>query len=137
MLCGMSRLSLRSLTATATFFAVAVGVVQFLNPQQGHRSVSGSPQFDPVAVLLLQIPLLLYRYVLPKRILTRAADYRVRSPSGELPLHTDRTFEVCQPSLPAAMTTSQGRVRKWCKPHRAHITEWSLTVGSRPRAATA
>src|SRR5947207_6425325 len=71
MLCGMSRLSLRSLTATATFFAVAVGVVQFLNPQQGHRSVSGSPQFDPVAVLLLQIPLLLYRYVLPKRILQK------------------------------------------------------------------
>ena len=68
MLCGLSRLSLRSLTATATFFAVAVGVVQLLNPQRDYRPPVGSPKFDPVIVLLLQIPLLLYRYILPKSI---------------------------------------------------------------------
>src|SRR5216117_3153533 len=37
-------------------------------PTTRSSSVSGSPKFDPVTVLLLQIPLLLYRYVLPKRI---------------------------------------------------------------------
>lgn len=68
MLCGMSRLSLRSLTATATFFAVAVGVVQLFNPQRDYRPPVGSPKFDPITVLLLQIPLLLYRYIVPKSI---------------------------------------------------------------------
>jgi uncharacterized protein len=64
----MSRLSLRSLTATATFFGVAVGVVQLLNSQKGYRPPVGSPKFDPVTVLLFQIPLLLYRYILPKSV---------------------------------------------------------------------
>jgi len=64
----MSRLSLRSLTATATFFAVAVGVVQLLNPQRDYRPPLSSPKFDPVTVLLFQIPLLLYRNIIPKSV---------------------------------------------------------------------
>ena len=66
MLCGISRLSLRSVTATATFFAVAVGVVQLLNPQQGSHPPSTSPTLDPAVLLLLQLPLLFYRYIIPK-----------------------------------------------------------------------
>jgi uncharacterized protein len=65
MLCGVSRLSPRSVAATATFFATAVGLTQFRNPS--------GPSFVPVtlsrnAIILLlvfQLPLLLYRFVIP------------------------------------------------------------------------
>ena len=67
MLCGLSRLSLRSVTATMTFFAVAVGTVQLLNPQRFHPS-AGSPKFDLGAILLMQIPLLFYRYIIPQNV---------------------------------------------------------------------
>jgi uncharacterized protein len=66
MLCGISRLSPRSIAATATFFAVAVGVVQLLHPQ-GPRAPS-TTKFDPIAVLLMQLPFVFYRYIIPKII---------------------------------------------------------------------
>jgi hypothetical protein len=68
MLCEMSRLSLRSVTATATFFAFAVGIVQLLNPQHGSHPPSLHPSLDPTTVLLLQLPLVFYRYMIPKLV---------------------------------------------------------------------
>jgi hypothetical protein len=64
MLCGLSRLSLRSLVATATFFLTSVGTVQYLNPKISNPSVSNTP-FDPILTILLQLPVLLYRYIVP------------------------------------------------------------------------
>ena len=66
MLCGIARLSIRSILATATFFATAVGVVQYtgtLGP-----SAPPSTSFGYTTVALLQIPFLLYRYIIPKTI---------------------------------------------------------------------
>ena len=64
MLCGVSRLSLRSIVATTTFFASAVGTVRLLNPQTSIPTILQKP-FDPLAILLLQIPLVVYRYIVP------------------------------------------------------------------------
>jgi uncharacterized protein len=60
----MSRLSLRSVVATASFFLTAVGTVQYLNPHTSSPSVSNTP-FDPILAILLQLPVLLYRYIVP------------------------------------------------------------------------
>lgn len=70
MLCGISRLSLRSVVATATFFSVAVGVTQLsqasLHPTQWNHSL---PDSHALSILVaLQIPFLLYRYVIPKAV---------------------------------------------------------------------
>ena len=63
MLCGMSRLSVRSTIATITFFATAVAV-HLLHPgQQPPRIVP--QQFKALTVLLLQIPFLFYRFIIP------------------------------------------------------------------------
>src|SRR2546423_8879167 len=65
MLCGVSRLSWRSIIATVTFFSTAVAVVKF-NPS----SISTSPSvatssIDIPILLLLQLPLVFYRYIIP------------------------------------------------------------------------
>jgi uncharacterized protein len=70
MLCGISRLSLRSIVASATFFSVAVGVMLFnqstLRPSRWSFSL---PQERSLTTLLaLQIPVLLYRYIIPKSV---------------------------------------------------------------------
>ena len=67
MLCGISRLSLRSTIATATFFATAVAVVQLLDPTQTPPPVLPD-RFDLLTVLLFQIPFLLYRFVIPRLV---------------------------------------------------------------------
>ena len=64
MLCGMSRLSLRSTVATATFFAAAV-LVHFLNPSPSSPAILPE-RFDALTVLLLQIPFLFYRFIIPR-----------------------------------------------------------------------
>ena len=66
MLCGVSRLSVRSIAATATFFATAVGIVQLRNPS-GPSFISSVTLSTNAVILLLifQLPLLLYRFVVP------------------------------------------------------------------------
>jgi uncharacterized protein len=66
MLCGISRLSIRSILATATFFATAVGVVQYTGTPG--PSVPPSTNFGYTTVALLQIPFLFYRYIIPETI---------------------------------------------------------------------
>src|SRR5438045_1325797 len=65
MLCGMSSLSFHSLTATTTFFAFAVGVIKLLDRKNGSIPPSANTHFDAATVLILQIRLLLYRYIIP------------------------------------------------------------------------
>src|SRR5271170_2842386 len=73
MLCGMSRLSLRSTVATATFFATAV-LVHFLKSAQSSPPIL--PQrFDALTVLLLQIPFLFYRFIIPRLAPTKWYQY--------------------------------------------------------------
>jgi uncharacterized protein len=73
MLCGMSRLSLRSTVATATFFATAV-LVHFLKSAQSSPPIL--PQrFHALTVLLLQIPFLFYRFIIPRLAPTKCYQY--------------------------------------------------------------
>lgn len=70
MICGVPTLSLRSIVATATFFASAVATVLVLYPKTSTTSISQNP-FDPLTILLLQFPLLFYRYIVPTTIPTK------------------------------------------------------------------
>jgi uncharacterized protein len=68
MLSGISRLSIRSLAATATFFTTAVGVVHFANLSRSFPSPPENPKFDLVVVTVFQLPLMAYRYIIPATV---------------------------------------------------------------------
>lgn len=74
MLCGISRLSWRSIIATATFFSTAVAVVK-LHPSPSISSPSSisssSVSVDVPTLLLLQLPVVFYRYVIPNSVSKR------------------------------------------------------------------
>jgi hypothetical protein len=69
MLCGVSRLSRRSIIATATFFSTAVAVVKLNSVASVSSPTSATTTTSSVDIptlLLLQLPLLLYRYIIPQ-----------------------------------------------------------------------
>jgi uncharacterized protein len=68
MLCGVARLSSRSIAATATFFTAAVVVVHILHPTSQLPTADLTSKFDLTTIILLQLPLLLYRYIIPQII---------------------------------------------------------------------
>jgi uncharacterized protein len=68
MLCGVARLSSRSIAATVTFFTTAVVVVHILHPTTQIPTADLTSKFDLTTILLLQLPLLLYRYIIPQTI---------------------------------------------------------------------
>jgi uncharacterized protein len=69
MLCGVSRLSWRSIIATLTFFSTAVAVVKFnSSPSVSTSPAVGASSVDIPTLLLLQLPLLLYRYIIPATV---------------------------------------------------------------------
>jgi uncharacterized membrane protein YedE/YeeE len=65
MLCGVSRLSVRSIVATATFFSTAVATVLLFHRAPTPPLSSATPTFNLPLLLLFQIPLVLYRYIIP------------------------------------------------------------------------
>jgi uncharacterized protein len=70
MLCGISRLSTRSIVSTATFFSTAVAVVQLINPTQSTVPIVDS-KFDLFSVLALQLPVLFYSSIIPQFVPNR------------------------------------------------------------------
>ena len=74
MLCGVARLSVRSIAATVTFFATAL-ITSHLLPSPLPLTSTASPTLSIPLVALLLLPLPLYTFVLTPRFLpARAAD---------------------------------------------------------------
>ena len=71
MLCGLGRLSYRSLVATLSFFTVALLIAQSFPSPLPPLSTPSSPSLDLPTILLLQLPFALYvtlPHFLPRRL---------------------------------------------------------------------
>jgi uncharacterized protein len=68
MLCGLSRLSYRAFIATAIFFSTAVATVFGFNRAGIDVPPTNPSVFGWTTILLLQFPLLAYRYIIPATV---------------------------------------------------------------------